>query len=735
MSAGAIAAHWRHWARILQPDLLPAVTVQADIPVSRGSQLVLDGKVPSEIRNGKAGGFLDFTNPVRVTTAISDGWLDGKHNVGMLCRTLRVIDVDVDDRELSDAIYSLILNTLAPDDESFTLPIRDRANSGKFALLYRLEDAPTVLGKGVVNLRDHKGAVEFLGNKQFFVLDGLHKTGAHYQWPDGRPASVNAVPLLRMEQLLQLYSVLQDAFSEVSQYKPWRYDAKAITKVGTDFAALADDPAVKFLEEHNLVIGGRSDGALYVTCPWCDASKATSPIKHGDAMFIPKGVNHVGTYGYRCVHTHHAEMTASDYLEHIGYRQLEIAAEFPIVTSSSDIAPPAADTRPAFTTKKDGTILPTLPNVVAMMRWTAGFGYVIRYDKFKDIIVYRHSDSAEWRVFTDESYTELRLRAILAGVDATLSADITRTAVNFVAHENTVDTATEWLSAQRWDGVPRVASFWSTVMRQKQSPYLEAVSQYLWTALAGRVLRPGCQVDMVPVLSGAQGQRKSTLVALLTPSASEYVSVSLSDRDADLARSLRGKLVADWAELRGIRTREADAIKGWLTQNKDEWVPKFKEFSSTMPRRFVVIGTTNNTRYLSDPSGSRRWLPLQVPTGTMLHTQYLSHNREQLWAEGAELFKQHGVMWEAAESLARQHHGRATVRDVWQPAVERWLRESPRKEIEVSDALAMACGVPTSAMSLMAQQRMAAVLAAIGWEETQEGYWVKKKELDISIYV
>lgn len=326
---------------------------------------------------------------------------------------------------------------------------------------------------------------------------------------------------------------------------------------------------------------------------------------------------------------------------------------------------------------------------------------------------------------TDNSFTELRLRAIMCGICDKLSADITRTAVEYVAWQGRIDSAQEWLTAQTWDGVPRVRDFWATVMRQKQSDYYAAASEYIWTALAGRVIEPGVQVDIVPVLSGKQGQRKSTLIALITPSAAEYVSVSLSDRDSDLSRSLRGKLVADWAELRGIRTREADAIKGWVTQTKDEWVPKFKEFSTTLARRFVIIGSTNNTRYLTDPTGHRRWLPLQVPANIIMDTAYMIRWREQLWAEAAVLFNKRGVIWQDAELLARTHHRRAIVKDAWQTPVRRWLAEEPRDVITITEALALGIGIPLASMSPQQQSRMAIVLASLDYLENEDGDWVK----------
>ena len=48
-----------------------------------------------------------------------------------------------------------------------------------------------------------------------------------------------------------------------------------------------------------------------------------------------------------------------------------------------------------------------------------------------------------------------------------------------------------------------------------------------------------------PVLVGAQGARKSSLVVAMVPSIEHYAEVDLRDKDDDLSRRMRGRLIAD----------------------------------------------------------------------------------------------------------------------------------------------------------------------------------------------
>jgi predicted P-loop ATPase len=106
-------------------------------------------------------------------------------------------------------------------------------------------------------------------------------------------------------------------------------------------------------------------------------------------------------------------------------------------------------------------------------------------------------------------------------------------------------------------------------------------------------MEPGIKADMVPLI-GVQGARKSTGVRLISPFAESYASFNLNDKDDVLARKMRGCIVGELEELRGLHGRDAESTKAFFSSPHDEWVPKFKEFKVRSPRRVVFIGTTNN---------------------------------------------------------------------------------------------------------------------------------------------
>lgn len=329
--------------------------------------------------------------------------------------------------------------------------------------------------------------------------------------------------------------------------------------------------------------------------------------------------------------------------------------------------------RPRFKCDDKGKILAVIENVVAALECPQFCGFRIRHDSFRDELMISDVADDEWRPFRDEDAVTLRMRLADSGFKP-VGRELMRDALTKVGADEGFDSATEWLTKlPKWDGVPRVRMSLSRYFGADDTPYARAVSAYLWTAMAGRVLEPGCKVDMVLVLFGEQGSGKSSGVMALVPDPMFFAELNLNDRDADMSRKIRAKLVIELGELRGLKTKDAESIKNIITSQYERWTPKYKEFESVYARRCVFIGTTNDDEFLGDPTGERRWLPVRV-TGRV-DVAAINADRDQLWAEAREIFLASGVAWREAEELARAEHAAFKERDPWETRIHKWLHE------------------------------------------------------------
>jgi hypothetical protein len=376
-----------------------------------------------------------------------------------------------------------------------------------------------------------------------------------------------------------------------------------------------------------------------------------------------------------------------------------------------------------LTRKPNGQFAPTLLNITQCL----ALGQMPRLanDTFRGEVMIAPAGTEEWRPVDDVIVTRLMMDFERMGF-APIAVDYMRRAIDEVGHRQQFDSAIRWLDSLQWDGVPRVETFFPMYAGTDDDHYTRAVSLYLWTGLAGRALVPGIKADMVPVLIGAQGSRKTSSLQSLVVDPDHYSELSLLDRDTDSARLMRGKLVCEIGELRGLSKRDLESVKSFITRTHEQWIPKYREFSITFPRRCLMLGTTNQSQFLEDDTGNRRWLPLTVRN---FNREAIERDRLQLWAEGAVRFRHAGIAWRDAELLGQARHVAHMVTDSWEVSIERWLGEPgtpapgqqpapppSERTFHIADVLKGALSMPPQQMNRAAEQRAARVLRGMGFD-------------------
>lgn len=401
-----------------------------------------------------------------------------------------------------------------------------------------------------------------------------------------------------------------------------------------------------------------------------------------------------------------------------GWQDIASADDFedltPVVLEGEQVDLPL----PAFVRDGKGRIEALLENVRPALLRPDVCGMDIRLDAFRGELVYADVDSpGKWLAFKDHHYTELRLTLAALGFKP-VGREMIRDVVLYVAEHQTVDTAQVWLEGLVWDGVERVAGFYERYFGVEASTYTTAASRYIWTAMAGRVMVPGCQADMVPILTGAQGQGKTRGVRAMVPE-DTFRELSFHQDEDARARLMRGALMVELGELSGLRSREIETIKAWITRSKEDWVPKYQEYAVTLQRRCVIQGTSNPTDLLDDPTGARRWLPMACGE---VDVEAIARDRDQLWAEARVMHAAGGVEWRKAQALAEGVHDDYRVTDTWEEAIERWL-ETPDLDgtlpgaegFKTHDVLTQALCFREHAVKRADETRAAKVLRTLGF--------------------
>lgn len=635
---GATPAEWAQFDLILGlgEDLLPVVS-NPKAAISPMSKMKATGKTPSVYNKARQVAGLPNWTTLRSTPADIAKW-SGEPDYGICLQTrlVRALDIDVEDADKAGAIADFIDHWLTQH-----LPFRRRGNSGKMLLAFRLAGQ---FAKRV--LKVDGGIVEFLADGQQFVAVGTHPSGARYEWVGGLP---DEFPELTLEEFEALWAALVAEFGIEEQR------GGALRKRGEDLG-LEDD----VVDQLDVLSWGR-DGQAFITCPFKDGHSMDSG--ETETAYFPAGTGGYQQGHFKCLHASCAGRSDAEFLSALG---LGVENDFKALP---DVAPERE--LPMLERDKTGRILATLENLESVLLRADVCGEYIAFDEFRDEVMYAPwGQEGQWRSFYDDDYTRLRIHLARNGFRP-ISREMMRDVVHRVVRLKRFDSAIEWLKGLKWDGTPRVAGFLSRYFGATDVAYTRAVSEYLWTALAGRVLAPGVKADMVPVLIGQQGVGKTYGVSSLVPSADHVESINLVERDADLARRMRGKLVIEIGELRGLHSRDMETIKEFITRTHESWVPKYQEFAQKYPRRCVFIGTTNQEEFLADPTGNRRWLPVRCG---VVCVKDIVRDRLQLWAEAREMFDLlGGVSWRDAQRLAEAVHDEHRMTDTWEEEITEWL--------------------------------------------------------------
>lgn len=206
--------------------------------------------------------------------------------------------------------------------------------------------------------------------------------------------------------------------------------------------------------------------------------------------------------------------------------------------------------------------------------------------------------------------------------------------------KNSYHPIKQYLKSLDWDGEQRIDELLINFFGADDTPYhREAIRKQLVGAVA-RVFKPGIKFDMVLTLVGPQGCGKSTFIKRL--GRSWFSDTFLTVQGKEALEQIQGAWLIEIAELSGFRKAEVEAVKLFISKQEDSFRAAYARTPETYKRQCVFWGTTNNKEFINDPTGGRRFNPIDIDVNKVklnvfddLTETYI----DQIWAEAYHLFK------------------------------------------------------------------------------------------------
>ena len=368
-----------------------------------------------------------------------------------------------------------------------------------------------------------------------------------------------------------------------------------------------------------------------------------------------------------------AELATSDKrvtAQVVADKMAEAAADF-------ETLPEETDWRGLLKVTEKGAIAQTIENVVIILTHDPQLVGRLGLNEMEHNIVVLSSlpwngtkGPRQWNDADDAA-----LRYYLERIYGLTGKDRIYDAVNVVAQDGSFHPVREYLDSCTWDGVPRVETLLIEYLGAEDTAYTRAVTRKALAAAVARIYRPGCKFDYMLTLRGRQGLGKSALIAKLGGKWFSDSFTTLQGKDA--YEQVLGVWIMEVGELAGMRKAEAETIKLYISKQVDRFRPAYGRRTQEFPRQCIFIGTTNETQFLRDATGNRRFWVVDTPnTPTASIWDDLTPETVRLiWGEAVEIYK-------AGEPLYLPRELEAEAREIQ----EAYEEENPRAGI-VADYL------------------------------------------------
>lgn len=352
-----------------------------------------------------------------------------------------------------------------------------------------------------------------------------------------------------------------------------------------------------------------------------------------------------------------------------------------------------------------GVPVPNLAAVYKILNQHPFWAGRIWWDEFLERIQFKPETGSEPREWADnhERQALLWLQSVFELYNAGIGE--VRDAVRLIAERNRKNELVDWLRGLVWDQTPRVRELFTTGFGAEPNDYVSDVGQYWLTSAVARALRPGCKVDTLPILEGSQGAGKSSGLRVL--GGRWFTEIHADVREKDFFVVLNGKWILELSEMHSLGKAEVARVKGVLSNQVDRYRIPYEAHASDHPRRSVFAGTTNRDDWQCDTTGARRFWPIRCGS---VDLEWLSENREQLFAEAVTLFDS-GSRWWGIDSSAETKLREPS--DTWAEILVARLEEGSL--YSSAEIMSRILDIPVRDQDQPKQRRLAEVLRTLGW--------------------
>jgi hypothetical protein len=578
---------------------------------------------------------------------------------GLLTRFNPGVDIDVSDEELVQAIRAIVFDVAGCHEVP---PPRRIGNAPRELLLFRTEEEFAKVSTAAYVLKTDKAdangkvkgsKVEILASGQQFVAYAIHPdTGKPYHWNGGgEPMAMERSKLVtldedqakeivaRCEVLLSLHGQLVERRSITAESGGTLADRVPNERQEADDPIMALS-AVGAMPNPNLPF----DDWLRVLYATKGALK-----EEGRSAFMrwsAKSIKHDQAFADREWQKARPTLLGAGSLiwmaKKLGWAPMaavQVAQAGSVVAEAGEAQDGVVDSLvwPHMSGGKTPKPLNTLENFAALSRFM-GVNYRLNMMVGEEVVHIPGMNVAEGHE-ANSAVTLMKSQANLVGMPSSLVTEF----MSMLCAQNPFHPAQQWVDSKPWDGVSRMQQWINTITARDESLKGQMMRRWAISAMAALYKPGGVSAHGVLTLLGDQGIGKTSWFLSLVPQGLGFAKDGMILRP-DIPDSVR-QVTANWLVELGeldatFRKSDIAALKAFITQSSDVFRLPYKEKNTRNPRRTVFFASVNDSKFLSDNTGNRRYWTIDCLSIDYKH----QIDMQQFWAEVKTLYEA-GESW------------------------------------------------------------------------------------------
>lgn len=219
---------------------------------------------------------------------------------------------------------------------------------------------------------------------------------------------------------------------------------------------------------------------------------------------------------------------------------------------------------------------------------------------------------------------------------------------------NSINPLMDMVKSQNWDGIDRISELVSCIISPDEEFFVKnLITLWLIQCVAAwdscdesPIQYVKDRFEQVLTFQGDQGVRKTQFFeSLLPPDFSKYILTGqhLNTKNKDIVKQCISCGICELGELDATFKIAVEELKAFLSKPNDKFRLPYARSESSFKRKTSFCATVNPEEFLLDPTGNRRFLLITVTE--ILFDKYLQIDKQQLFAQAYEMYKQGHKWW------------------------------------------------------------------------------------------